>query len=192
MQDGNLIYFPRCCIYAVYADHPAAVKCTLTQSSCPLCYTRMRDMASMKTNQVVYRNDRDMAVKKRKYLNIINDPARSKITRKAAKMTAHSLGIALDGFNAFETKPEHQDNWVFGPSPEFDNLYQSLPQVNLHGFDEGICQKLNFAMLEMAITEGKKRHNMDATEVISGYYLNQTVYCLRNCIFTMFCRCVVN
>jgi hypothetical protein len=70
----------------------------------------MRDMASTKTNQVVYRNDRDMAVKKRKYLNIINDPGRSKVTRKAAKMTAHSLGVALDGFNAFETTPEHQDN----------------------------------------------------------------------------------
>jgi hypothetical protein len=87
-------------------------------------------------------------------------------TKKAKKKMAHSLGVALDGGNAFDTTPELQDNWVFGPSPEFNNLYQSLPQVNLHGFDEGICQKLNFAMLEMAITEGKKRRNMDATEVL--------------------------
>jgi hypothetical protein len=83
LQEQNLVYFPRACIYAVYADHPAAVKCTLTHSCCPVCYTRMRDMASTKTNQMVYRNDRDMAEKKRKYLNIINDPARSKIARKA-------------------------------------------------------------------------------------------------------------
>jgi hypothetical protein len=166
MQDENLLYFSRACIYTVYADHPAAVKCTLTGSSCPVCYTRMRDMASTKTNQMVYRNDRDMAVKKRKYLNILNDPARCKITRKAAKKTDHSLGVVLDGVNAFETAAELRDNWVFGPSPEFDNLYQSLPQVNLHGFDEGICQKLNFAMFEMAITEEKQRHNMDATEVV--------------------------
>ena len=166
MQDENLVYFCRACIYAVYADFPAAVKCTLTGSSCPVCYTRMSDMASTETNEIVYRNDRDMGVKKRKYLNIMNDPTTSNITKKAKKKMAHSLGVALDGGNAFDTTPELQDNWVFGPSPEFDNLYQSLPQVNLHGFDEGICQKLNFAMLEMAITEGKKRRNMDATEVL--------------------------
>lgn len=166
MQDGNLLYFSRACIYAVYADHPAAVKCTLTGSCCPVCYTRKRYMASTKTNQLVYRNDRDMAVKKRKYLNILNDPETSRLRKKAAKKAAHSLGVALDGVNAFETAPELLDNWIFGPSLEFDNLYQSLPQVNLHGFDEGICQKLNFAMLEMAITEGKKRRNMDATEVL--------------------------
>ncbi len=40
MQDKNLVYFPRGCIYAIYADQPAATKCALTGSACPVCYTK--------------------------------------------------------------------------------------------------------------------------------------------------------
>jgi hypothetical protein len=49
--------------------------------------------------------------------------------------------------------------------PEKDSVWQSLPQVTLHGFDEGICQKLNFGMLEMAVSEAQGQRNMDATKV---------------------------
>jgi hypothetical protein len=69
--------------------------------------------------------------------------------------------------NAFFTKPEesHTSKWIFGPLPEKDSVWQFLPQVTLHGFDEGICQKLNFGMLEMAVTEAQVQRNMDATKV---------------------------
>ena len=75
------------------------------------------------------------------------------------------LGIDLYTSNAFVTKPHASHKWIFGPLPEKDSVWQSLPQVTLHGFDEGICQKLNFGMLEMAITEAQGRRNMDATKV---------------------------
>jgi hypothetical protein len=73
MQDKNLVYFPRACIYAIYADQPAATKCALTGSSCPVCYTKQSDMASAQTRNLVYRWDADMAMKKRNYKNIIMD-----------------------------------------------------------------------------------------------------------------------
>ena len=62
MQDKNLVYFSRACIYAIYTDQPAATKCALTGRACPVCYTRQRDMACAKTRNLVYRWDGDMAV----------------------------------------------------------------------------------------------------------------------------------
>jgi hypothetical protein len=54
------------------------------------------------------------------------------------------------------------DFWTL---PKKDSVWQSLPQVTLHGFDEGICQKLNFGMLEMAVKEAQGWRNLDATKV---------------------------
>jgi hypothetical protein len=85
--------------------------------------------------------------------------------RDAGRLEARQLGIDMFTSNAFTTKPENSHKWVFGPDPDKDSVWQSLPQVTLHGFDEGLCQKLNFAMLEMAVTEAHSRLNMAATEV---------------------------
>ena len=65
MQDKKLLYFPRACIYAIYGDQPAATKCALTGSACPVCYTKECDMAATKTCNLVYRWDGDMALKKK-------------------------------------------------------------------------------------------------------------------------------
>jgi hypothetical protein len=67
MQDKKLLYFPRACIYAIYGDQPAATKCALTGSACPVCYTKECDMAATKTCNLVYRWDEDMALKKKNY-----------------------------------------------------------------------------------------------------------------------------
>jgi len=45
------------------------------------------------------------------------------------------------------------EDWVFGPDPIEDNIYRCLPQVTLHGMDEGLTQKLNFVILTHAIAE---------------------------------------
>jgi len=165
MQDKNLLYFPRACIYAIYADQPAATKCALTGSSCPVCYTKQSDMASAQTRNLVYRWDADMAMKKRNYKNIIENMETRTERRQMARTNSHKLGIDMYTSNAFVTKPQDSHKWIFGPLPEKDSVWQSLPQVTLHGFDEGICQKLNFGMLEMAVTEAQRRRNMDATKV---------------------------
>lgn len=173
MQDKNMLYFPRACIYAIYTDQPAATKCALTGSACPVCYTRQCDMACAKTQNLVYRWDGDMALKKRNYKRTIENKGTNKEQRQMGRTNSTQLGIDLYTSNAFVTKPDESHKWIFGPLPEKDSVWQSLPQVTLHGFDEGICQKLNFGMLEMAITEAQGRRNLDATKVS---YLLRTAY----------------
>lgn len=46
LQTGKLIYFARAILLAIFADHPAAVKCSLTGSACPACYTEKTEMAN--------------------------------------------------------------------------------------------------------------------------------------------------
>jgi hypothetical protein len=38
-------------------------------------------------------------------------------------------------------------------------------QVNLHGFDEGLVQKLNYGVFHLAYTEAAMRHGQPITEV---------------------------
>ena len=45
------------------------------------------------------------------------------------------------------------DEWVFGPDAIQDNIYRCLPQVNLHGMDEGLTSKLNLTILRHALEE---------------------------------------
>ena len=45
----------------------------------------------------------------------------------------------------------------------FDNLhatFQFVPQVNLHGFDEGLVEKLNFGVLDLFIRLAWRRNRM--------------------------------
>ena len=165
MQDANLLYFPRACIYAIYADAPAATKCALTIKSCPVCFTKVVNMSTDETCNLIYRTDNNMARKKKKLKTIMENKTTPTNRRDAAQKEARQLGIDMFTSNAFKTKPEHSQKWVFGPDPDKDSVWQSLPQVTLHGFDEGICQKLNFAMLEMAVTEAHSRLNIAATQV---------------------------
>ena len=39
-------------------------------------------------------------------------------------------------------------------------------QVNLHGFDEGLVQKLNYGVFHLAYTEAAMRHGQPITEVL--------------------------
>ena len=68
-----------------------------------------------------------------------------------AKQEAITLGVNMAFDNPWDIdKPE---DWVFGPDPIEDNIYRCLPQVTLHGMDEGVTQKLNFIILTHAIAE---------------------------------------
>ena len=68
-----------------------------------------------------------------------------------AQKQARTLGVNM----AFDN-PWHigkAEDWVFGPDPIEDNIYRCLPQVTLHGMDEGLTQKLNLVILTHAIAE---------------------------------------
>ncbi len=70
---------------------------------------------------------------------------------KNATAKAKLLGVNLDFENPWHiTKP---DEWIFGPDPVEDNIYRCLPQVNLHGMDEGLTEKLNLGVLLYATAE---------------------------------------
>ncbi len=68
-----------------------------------------------------------------------------------AQKEARTLGVNM----AFDN-PWHiakAEDWVFGPDPIEDNIYRCLPQVTLHGMDEGLTQTLNLVILTHAIAE---------------------------------------
>lgn len=70
---------------------------------------------------------------------------------KHANAKAKLLGVNLDFENPWHiAKPEE---WIFGPDPIEDNIYRCLPQINLHGMDEGLTQKLNLGILLYASAE---------------------------------------
>ncbi len=70
---------------------------------------------------------------------------------KHANAKAKLFGVNLEFENSWHiTKPEE---WIFGPDPIEDNIYRCLPQVNLHGMDEGLTTKLNLGVLLYAVEE---------------------------------------
>jgi hypothetical protein len=64
---------------------------------------------------------------------------------------ARLLGINLQFENPWHIQKPNE--WVFGPNLVQDNIYRCLPQVNLHGMDEGLTAKLNLGILLYAATE---------------------------------------
>ena len=52
---------------------------------------------------------------------------------------AKRAGVQLDPMLQCGYTPARADdkNWIFGPDKEKDNIFQAVPQVTLHGFDEG-------------------------------------------------------
>jgi hypothetical protein len=151
LQNGEVVYFARAAVLAIYADHPAAVKCTQTGSACPQCYTIKPDMPHPPDeNGMILRTDANMASRKRALQEVIR--LGNNRQRKKAKNRAHRQGVALHGRNAWVVDPEHPGKWIFGPSPTQDSLFQAIPQVNLHGLDEGTTSKLAIGTLELAIS----------------------------------------
>ena len=67
LQTGKTVYFGRACILAIYADQPAAKKCSLTGSACPVCYTPAKHMAraEQEPRHMVLRNEENMRKRKR-------------------------------------------------------------------------------------------------------------------------------
>ena len=62
--------------------------------------------------------------------------------------------------------PADKDGFTpFGPDSELDNIYQSLPQVTLHGMDEGLTLKLCCGVVNAIIAEATSRRGMNVTSV---------------------------
>ena len=91
------------------------------------------------------------------------------------------MGVNLDVVNAWAPDDEDvEECWVFGPDPLLDNIWQCLPQVTLHGMDEGLTLKANRGILEAVIKEAKVLLNINATEVqaLTSFLLFVMMYIL--------------
>ena len=165
LQTGGEIYFARSCILTIFADHPAARKCTLTGSACPICYTPQNrmDLAEQEPQHALYRTEETMKRRKRIYTAMSRSGARA--ANETATNRAKRVGVNILFDNAWYDGDCGQDEKVFGPCLLRDNIYQICPQPNLHGMDEGLTQKTNLGVLEATILEAKRLHNLDATEV---------------------------
>ena len=65
----------------------------------------------------------------------------------------------------YEPLTNDDKNWIFGPSKHKDNVYQTVPQVTLHGFEEGLVQKLNHGAVETLVQFCMEEYETPATQV---------------------------
>ena len=82
-----------------------------------------------------------------------------------AKEGTISCGINLDFECAWLGPPDNDGFTPFGPDANKDNIFQNMPQVNLHGMDEGLTLKLCVSILNAAIKEAIALHKMNITSV---------------------------
>jgi hypothetical protein len=75
---------------------------------------------------------------------------------------AKQLGCKFGSDNGLAQK--ENGTWIFGPCPAFDCVWQIIPQVTLHGMDEGLTAKLAKGILLMAIIIAE-RSGGNATQV---------------------------
>ncbi len=87
------------------------------------------------------------------------------MTKKLAKEGAQSYGINMDVEFAWIGPPDNDGFTPFGPDANKDNIYQNLPQVNLHGMDEGLTLKKCHFILQATISEAIALHKMTTTSV---------------------------
>ena len=87
------------------------------------------------------------------------------MTKKVAAKRALKFGINMDVECAWIGPPDNDGFTPFGPDLEKDNIFQNLPQVNLHGMDEGLTLKMCVSILRATIVEATSLRKMNATSV---------------------------
>jgi hypothetical protein len=164
-QLGGSMYFARSCILAIYGDHPAARKCSLTGSSCPVCYTPQKLMAQaqQEPRHNVLRNSFNMSQRKIILKRMATTGIRGANERAQKRAKREGVNLAIE--NAWSEEHCQNEAMVFGPHLVKDNIWQNLPQLVMHGNDEGLIVKANAGTLHETITEAKDRLGISATEV---------------------------
>ena len=159
--NGSPVHFARATIIALYGDHPACVKSTLTGSSCPTCYQNAGQFANV--NSVAeLRTEDSMRLKKQNILNRIR-----------ARATSGDIGLARKEARLHGLNLDCENGWIspagvpsaMGPDPKKDNVWANSPSLVLHSWDEGAVEKVCAATVRHAVVDGHDRHNLAATEV---------------------------
>ena len=131
MQTGGSLYFSRAVILAIYADQPAATKCTLAGSACPVCFTSRTRMADPTPPSVKLRTDENMH-DRRELLLEYQDRRDVVGASERAKKLGRKQGVQMGPLSPWSNRDRRracENDWVFGPDPALDNVYQCMPQV---------------------------------------------------------------
>jgi hypothetical protein len=99
--------------------------------------------------------------------------------KKLAKEQAQAYGINMEVECAWIGPPDQDGFTPFGPDPRKDNIYQNMPQVNLHGMDEGLTLKMCASILNATIKEATDVHNMNTTSVSA----TNSIRCVCRCSY---------
>jgi hypothetical protein len=162
LQTGGSMYFPRAVILAIYADHPAAVKCAVVGSACPQCFTHEGVMHLPPVSGRLHLRTDGGVKRYRDTLCMLRDSG-VRGARPRAQKRARKLGIPLHTTNPFSR--EAGTTWVIGPDRQKDSIYQAIPQVVLHGCDEGCTAKLARGVVAYAIQQMCRRPGETSTSV---------------------------
>jgi hypothetical protein len=132
----------------------------------------------MRTDEEMHKS-RELIRKYRDRKQMPRDGARA---LKLAKRNGVQLGD-LSPWSNRDQAAAASTAWVFGPDPAKDNVYQCMPQVNLHGFDEGLTQKMNFGAVQTFIAHVAAAHNMNKTAVCDPPTTSLPPFCLNYLLF---------
>ena len=154
LQTGTPLYLARAVILAIYGDFPAARKITLTGSGCVQCFVP-EDQFNVDNGKIAREPRTRRAMTKRKRTLLLLSTTGTTGCKEMAYKRARREGVDLFVDNALYGL-EMDKNWIFGPDAAFDNVFQNMPQVSLHGMDEGLTSKLNLGCMHAVILELKE------------------------------------
>jgi hypothetical protein len=95
MVNGQPIHFARATILALYGDHPACVKSTVTGSSCPTCYQNRHEFSNA-DSQARPRTLDSMRVKKMNILARIQARVPGDVARARAEAKLEGVNLDID------------------------------------------------------------------------------------------------
>ena len=109
------------------------------------------------------------------------------MTKKLAQKGARLCGINMDIECAWIGPPDNDGFTPFGPDAKKDNIFQNMPQVNLHGMDEGLTLKMCTSILNATIKEATALRKMNTTSVSNTNVLSCVLSVSCNMCCTMCC-----
>jgi hypothetical protein len=174
MQD-QMVHFERACLVGIFADLPAAMKLTLTGSSCNTCYLSKDRMADADATAPL-RTWQNMDARKAEFKQRIEaGEAATGVLNEAKK-----IGVNCHVKSAFAI-PRCGINPI-GPDPNLDNPWSCCPPVYLHGMEMGTLMKVAESTLRYIIVKAEE-HGINLTEAcraVDNYCAKVYVATVRN------------
>jgi hypothetical protein len=143
-MNDDVIHFERACLVGIFADLPAAMKLTLTGSSCNTCFLPASRMADPYPSAPL-RTWARMNKAKAEFLARIE----SGETATSVLAEAKQIGVNCYCKSAFSI-PRSGINPI-GPDPDLDSPWSCVPPVFLHGMEAGTLMRLSETGLHYVI-----------------------------------------